>query len=57
MLMLMLMLCYVWSNAAGATDHRTAWDLVVRLSGSVPGWCISGFARLGPKSAYADMLT
>ena len=48
---------YVWSDAAGATDHRTAWNLVVLLFGSVPGWCISGFVRLGPKSAYADMLT
>ena len=59
----LLMLCYVmlmlmfWSDAAGATDHRTAWNLVVLLFGSVPGWCISGFVRLGPKSAYADMLT
>ena len=46
-----------WSDAAGATDHRTAWNLVVLLFGSVPGWCISGFVRLGPKSAYAGVLT
>ena len=40
-----------WSNAASATDRKTAWDLVARLFGSVPGWCTPRFVRLGPKSA------
>ena len=56
----MLCLCYVmlcWSNAAGDTARKTAWGLVARLFGSLPGWCTPRFVRLDPKSAYADMLT
>ena len=48
-------LCYVmlcaWSNAAGNTARKTAWGLVARLFGSLPGWCTPRFVRLGPKSA------
>ena len=45
--------------STSATPHmfRDTLENIFLLFGSVPGWCISGFVRLDPKSAYADMLT
>ena len=45
------------SNSATPHMFRDTLENIFLLFGSVPGWCISGFVRLDPKSAYADMLT